>query len=69
MAYTIGFGMRGKHKQVSESVQPTATEAWKLVCDLEASDEEIKFIRAPYGGEIGREELKMYADDEKRKQK
>lgn len=67
MPYTIGFGMRGPRAKVSTAEVATATEALKLVHDLEASDEEIKFIKAPNGHSMGKGELKMYADDEKKK--
>ena len=66
MPYAIGFGMRGGSK-VSTAEKPTATSALKLVRDLARSDEEIKFIKAPNGWEIGIRELEIYAEKEKPK--
>jgi hypothetical protein len=65
MPYVIGYGMRNK-RDMSTSQKATAKEAWSLVVALERSDEEIKFIRNPRGAEIGRDELKMDAEEEGR---
>lgn len=46
MVYVIGYGMRNK-KDVSTAERTTAREALDLVDNLQRSDEEIKFIRAP----------------------
>ncbi len=65
MPYVIGYGMRNK-RDVSTAEKANAKEAWSLVIALERSDEEIKFVRNPRGADIGREELKMDADEEGR---
>jgi hypothetical protein len=45
---------------------PDARTALKEVLGLKASDETIRFIRAPWGGEIGLGELRMHAEQETR---
>jgi hypothetical protein len=64
MPYVIGFGMRGGKGRTGSGERATACEAWELVQNLERRDEKIRFIRAPEGHEIGREELKVTADEE-----
>jgi hypothetical protein len=63
MTYTIGFSPRPKGK-ISKATLPDAKRAFKEVLGLRASDETIRFIRAPWGAEIGVEELRMYAEQE-----
>jgi hypothetical protein len=63
MTYTIGHSPRSKGK-IDEAPMPDAVTALKEVLGLQASDEKIRFIRAPWGGEIGVEELRMYAEKE-----
>jgi hypothetical protein len=63
MPYVIGYGMRNK-REVSTAEKPTAKEALALVDALQRSDEEIKFIRSPHGGEIGVEMLRVLAKEE-----
>jgi hypothetical protein len=63
MPYVIGYGMRNK-REVSTAEKPTAKEALALVDALQRSDEEIKFIRSPHGGEIGIEMLRVLAKEE-----
>jgi hypothetical protein len=52
MTYTIGHSPRSKGK-IDEAPMPDAVTALKEVLGLQASDEKIRFIRAPWGGEIG----------------
>jgi hypothetical protein len=63
MPYVIGYGMRNK-REVSTAEKPTAKEALALVDALQRSDEEIKSIRSPHGGEIGIEMLRVLAKEE-----
>jgi hypothetical protein len=63
MTYTIGFSPRSKGT-ISEATLPDAKTALNEVLGLKASDETIRFIRSPWGGEIGVEELRMYAEQE-----
>jgi hypothetical protein len=63
MPYVIGYGMRNK-REVSTAEKLTAKEALALVDALQRSDEEIKFIRSPHGGEIGVEMLRVLAKEE-----
>lgn len=64
MAYIVGYAPNRNKGKVSEAAAQNAREALKLVEDLQRSDETIRFIRAPWGGEIGIGELKMYAEEE-----
>lgn len=63
MAYVIGFSMR-RTGPISEAEKATAREALQVVLELEACDEVIRFIKGPWGGEIGKGELKWFADQE-----
>lgn len=63
MVYVIGFGMRNE-KDVSTAECATAQEALKLVNDLQRSDEEIKFIKAPSEPMCGVEMLRVLAKEE-----
>ena len=63
MAYEIGFAPRSARK-MSSTTAANAREALKIVRGLEASDEQIKYIKAPYGGEIGIGELELEAERE-----
>lgn len=63
MSYTIGYAPRG-WKNVNTKQQPNAREALKLVLALQRSDEEVRYIKAPWGGEIGLDELRMTAEQE-----
>jgi hypothetical protein len=63
MTYTIGFSPKSKG-EISKATMPDAKTALKEVLGLQASDETIRFIRAPWGGEIGVEELRMHAEQE-----
>lgn len=66
MPYVIGYGMRNK-RDVSRTEKATAQEAFVLMQALERSDEEIKFILNPRGADIGRDELKLDAELEARR--
>ncbi|MGD0482304.1 MAG: hypothetical protein ABSA42_19200 [Terracidiphilus sp.] len=66
MTYIVAYSPRRTGGRISEAVYPNAQEAWKAVLDLEASDETIRHIRAPWGGEIGKDELQMFAEEEGR---
>lgn len=66
MAYEIGFSQH-RNSKLSTAVEPTAQGALKTVDGLKASDEVIRFIKAPWGGEIGYGELKMIAEQEAQK--
>ncbi|WP_175429816.1 hypothetical protein [Azospirillum argentinense] len=44
--------------------KPTARDALKTAQALIASDEEIRHIKSPYGGEIGMGELALEAERE-----
>jgi hypothetical protein len=65
MTYTIGFSPRSK-VGIDEAPMPDAVTALKEVLGLQASDEEVRYITAPWGGRIGIEELRMYAEQEKK---
>ena len=65
--YTIGFVVKGRSR-IRSVEQPTAKAALKLMRDLQASHEQIKFIKTPSGGEIGIGELEMLAAKEGSKQ-
>ena len=64
MTYIIGFSPKRVGGKVAETTCPNAKEALEAVHGLQASDETIRFIRAPWGGEIGVRELQMYAEQE-----
>jgi hypothetical protein len=64
LPYTIGYARKGV-RGASTAESGTGREALQLVLDLQASDEEIRFIKAPAGFEIsGIEELRMLAEQE-----
>jgi hypothetical protein len=67
MPYTIGYSRQRKGGKVSEATVHNAEEALKTVRALGASDETIRYIKAPWGGEIGMGELQMYAEEEAKK--
>ena len=64
MPYMIGFGMKGRTANARTVEEPTAKGALELVRDLQQSDEQVKFIKAPSGYEISIEELELKAQDE-----
>jgi hypothetical protein len=64
MAYVVGYSMRRNDRKISEATYQDARAALEGVFRLEASDETIRYIKAPWGGEIGKGELKMYAEEE-----
>jgi len=62
MTFSVTFGPRNpipgvRHKTVEKE---TAAEAWALVLQLEASDEEAR-VHDASGREVGREELRTLA--------
>jgi hypothetical protein len=59
--YEIGFSPRGARK-ISVTMRPNAQDALKTVRALEASEEEIRYIKAPGGYEIGIGELQLEAE-------
>ena len=63
MPYIIGFSQK-RIGPVSEAEFATAQQALKEHDPLVQSDETIRYIKAPWGGEIGRGELLMKADQE-----
>ena len=67
MPYTIGYSpTRHRDAKIDTGEVPTAAEAWTEVCKLEMSDETIRLIKTPAGREIGKEELKLLAQEEQR---
>jgi hypothetical protein len=64
MTYKIGYSAQRKGGKVSEATVSSAKRAFRLVCELQASDEMIRYIKAPWGGAIGVGELEMYAEKE-----
>ena len=64
MLYIIGFGMKGNLAKARTAEEPSAKDALELVRDLERSDEQIRFIKAPSGHEISVEELALKAKAE-----
>lgn len=63
MSYVIGYSPKRIGK-ISETEETTAHEALETVLGLERSDETIRYIRAPWGGKIGKDELRMRAEQE-----
>lgn len=63
MSHEIGYGPRGRSR-VSVTYEPNARAALKTVLALSASDEEIKYIKAPARYEIGLGELRLLAERE-----
>ncbi len=61
--YIIGYSQK-KTGPVREAKFSSAIEALKTVDGLFRSDETIRYIKAPWGGEIGEGELKMLAEKE-----
>lgn len=64
MAYTIGYSYERRGGKVSEATAETAQEAVKLHNSLQASDQNIYYIKTPLGEQIGLQGLMMYATDE-----
>lgn len=52
MSYEIGYARMGR-SNISVAQSPNAHEALKTVLALQASDEEIRHIKAPAGHDIG----------------
>ncbi len=63
MPYEIGYAPKDD-KKVRSARPPTAREALRVVRNLQASDEEIRYIKAPFGAEIGIAELELDAERE-----
>ena len=63
MSYEIGYAPRGD-RHVRTTQKATAREALATARALIASDEEIRHIKAPYGGQIGMGELELAAERE-----
>jgi hypothetical protein len=63
MPYEIGHAPKGLDA-IDVAVMPTALQALETVESLQASDEEIRFIRVLGGHEIGSSELRLLADQE-----
>jgi hypothetical protein len=63
MPYEIGHAPKGS-RVVSQTVMPTALQALETVEALQASDEEIRYIKALNGYEIGTSELRLLAEQE-----
>jgi hypothetical protein len=61
--YEIGFAPKGK-RRISVTIRPNAQAALKMVLALETGDEEIRYIKAPAGYEIGISELRLEAERE-----
>ena len=64
--YEIGFTAKGS-AEFSKARLPSARVAWAVVCTLQASNEEIRYITAPDGHDINEAELKLAAEREDRK--
>lgn len=62
MPYIVGYSQYRNRGPISEATCATATEALRAVHGLQASDETIRYIKAPYGGEIGIGELERDAE-------
>ena len=54
MPYTIGYSPRRVGGKVSETTLPDARQALKTLHDLQASDETIRYIKAPGVARSGR---------------
>ena len=66
MPYIVGFKPRGiKGMGESEGPAETAADAWKLVQDLERSDEIVTYIQSPSGGIMLKGELEYLAKRER----
>jgi hypothetical protein len=63
MTYTIGYSPRPRGK-VDKAVEPDAKAALKTILGLKASDEIIRYIKAPWGGNIEIDRLRVLADEE-----
>jgi len=63
MPYEIGHAPKGG-RIVSQTVMPTALQSLETVQALQASDEEIYYIKALNGHEIGIGELRLLAEQE-----
>jgi hypothetical protein len=63
MPYEIGHAPKGR-SAVAIAVMPTALQALEIVEGLEASDEEVRFIRVLGGHQIGSGELRRLAKQE-----
>jgi hypothetical protein len=63
LQYEIGHAPKGR-AAIDVAVMPTALQALETVESLQASDEEIRFIRVPGGPEIGTGELRLLAEQE-----
>jgi hypothetical protein len=63
MSYTIGFVPRNQD-DVSAAEAPTASKALAMIAALQASADEIRFIRSPQEGEMGIEMLLLLAKEE-----
>jgi len=64
--YEIGFTAKGS-AEFSKARLPTVRVAWAVVCTLQASNEELRYITAPDGRDMGEAELKLAAEREDRK--
>lgn len=63
MPYEIGHAPKGS-RVVSQTVMPTALQALETMEALQASDEEIRYIKALNGHEIEPGELRLLAERE-----
>jgi hypothetical protein len=68
--FKIGYRQGGSVKRYapkkpdSEASVETVVAAWKLVQDLERSDEIVTYIISPTEGKIGKDELQLLAERE-----
>jgi len=63
MPYEIGHAPKGS-QIVSQTVMPTAGQALETMQALQASDEEIRYIKTLNGHEIETGELRLLAEQE-----
>lgn len=63
MSYTIGFQARNQ-KALLATEAATANQAVAIVAALQASADEIRFIRSPQEGDMGIEMLLLLAKEE-----
>jgi hypothetical protein len=63
MSYEIGYAPVGR-REVFVVRRSNAKEALKTVLELQASDEQIRHIKAPTGSDIGFRELNLAAEKE-----
>ena len=66
MPYEIGHSRREVREAVVVARCADARAAWEFVKNLEQRGETVRYIRAPWDGQIDPDELRMNAEDEAR---